>query len=313
MVVDSNRRLAVVMLVQAAIVGGQVAAGFAAHSIGLLSDAGHNLTDVAAVGLALVATRLAMRPPTSSRSFGYHRSTVLAAQANAAGILAVSVFIAVGAARRLPHAHGVRGGIVVIAALAALALNGACALLLRGGHHDHADLNMRAVVLHLAGDAAAGAGVAVAGAVVLFTGRFEWLDPAVSLGVAVLIAWEAVRLVGATTDVLLESTPAGLDTAALQQTMTGVPGVEEVHDLHTWSLSSQVRALSAHLVLAGHPTLEEAQVVGEAVKRTIASRFAIAHATLELECEACVDVDVDPCAIDDPITAVTRGTRSAPD
>ena len=318
---DTDRRMVLVLVLQAAIVGGLVAAGLVAHSVGLLSAAGHNLADVGAVGLSLAAIRLAARKPTASRSFGYHRSTVLAAQANAAGIIAISLFIVVAAITRLNHVHHVRGGVVLLAALGDFALNGVSALLLRGaGHshahgHDHADpdLNVKAAMLHLAGDAVAAAGVAVAGAVILVTGRFDWLDPAISIAIAVLIAWEAVKLVRATTDVLLESTPSGLDTVALLATMSNVTGVEDVHDLHAWSLSSDVRALSAHLVLTGHPTLEEAQVVGEAVKRAIAVKYGIAHATLELECEACVDADADPCAIEDlDDLRATRGTRAAP-
>jgi cobalt-zinc-cadmium efflux system protein len=312
--------MVLVLFLQAAIVAGLVAAGAMAHSVGLLSAAGHNLADVAAVGLSLATIRLARRKPTAARSFGYHRSTVLAAQANAAAVLAVSVFIVVAAIGRLGHVHHVRGGVVLLAALGDFALNAVSALLIRGSGraHGHAhthdpDLNLRAAMLHLAGDAVAAAGVAVAGAVILVTGRFEWLDPAISIAIAVLIAWEAVKLVRAATDVLLESTPPGLDTTALLDAMRTVEGVEQVHDLHTWSLSSEVRALSAHLVLAGHPTLEEAQVVGEVVKRTIAERFGIAHATLELECEACVDADVDPCAIDDlEDFRATRGSRAAP-
>ncbi|MBV8691113.1 MAG: cation transporter [Actinobacteria bacterium] len=316
---DTNRRMVLVLFLQAAIVAGLVVAGAVAHSVGLLSAAGHNLADVGAVALSLAAIRLAARKPTASRSFGYHRSTVLAAQANAAAILAISVFIVVAAVARLGHTHHVRGGVVLLAALGDFALNGISALLIRERHHHgHAhthdpDLNIRAAMLHLAGDALAAAGVAVAGAVILITGRFDWLDPAISIAIAVLIAWEAVKLVRATTDVLLESTPPGLDTVALLATMRTVTGVDEVHDLHAWSLSSDVRALSAHLVLAGHPTLEEAQVVGDAVKRVIALEYGISHATLELECEACVDADVDPCAIEDlDEVRAQRGSRAAP-
>ena len=316
---DTNRRMVLVLFLQAAIVAGLVVAGAVAHSVGLLSAAGHNLADVGAVALSLAAIRLAARKPTASRSFGYHRSTVLAAQANAAAILAISVFIVVAAVARLGHTHHVRGGVVLLAALGDFALNGISALLIRERHHHgHAhthdpDLNIRAAMLHLAGDALAAAGVAVAGAIILITGRFDWLDPAISIAIAVLIAWEAVKLVRATTDVLLESTPPGLDTVALLATMRTVTGVDEVHDLHAWSLSSDVRALSAHLVLAGHPTLEEAQVVGDAVKRVIALEYGISHATLELECEACVDADVDPCAIEDlDEVRAQRGSRAAP-
>jgi cobalt-zinc-cadmium efflux system protein len=268
-----------------AMVAGQVVAGGLAHSLALLADAGHDLADAAALALALVAIRMTRRPPTPSRSFGYHRSTVLAAQANAAGLLAITGLLAVEAVRRLVHPTAVRGGMVLVVAAAAMAVNGLAALAVRerGGH----DLNVRSAVVHLAGDALASAVVAVAGAVVLVTGRFHRLDAAATLAVGAIIAWQALALVRETTDVLLEATPAGLDVAALAAAIAGVAGVEDVHDLHAWSLSSEVRALSAHLVLAGHPTLEEAQAVGNDVRSTIAAPFAIAHATFELECETC--------------------------
>jgi cobalt-zinc-cadmium efflux system protein len=211
-----QRRLALTLAANAAIVAAQVVFGFAAHSLGLLADAGHNLTDVAAVGLSLVAVRWATRAATSTRSYGYHRGTILAALANAASILAVTAFIAVEAIHRLSHPHPVRGALVVMVALGAFAVKAAAAVLLREGHGGHGhgdgdggvegDLNMRSAVLHMASDAAASLGVAAAGAVILVTGRFLWLDPAVSLGIGVLIAWHAVKLFGASVDVLLEST-----------------------------------------------------------------------------------------------------------
>jgi len=285
----------------------QVVFGLAANSLGLLADAGHNLTDAVAVLASLAAVRLARRRPTSERSFGYHRGTILAAQANAATILAITVLIVYEGVRRLIHPEAVSGGVVVIVAASAAAANLIAALALREGHshghvgHDHdeaeGDLNMRSALLHMVGDALASVGVAVAGAVILLSGRFDRLDPIVSMGIGLLIAYQAWKLMRASTDVLLESTPAGLDLSRLTSTMAAVAGVEQVHDLHVWSLSSEVRALSAHLVLSGHPSLEEAQVVGEAVKVAVTRRFRIAHATLELECESCGD-DGDWCAMD---------------
>ena len=134
------------------------------------------------------------------------------------------------------------------------------------------------------------------------TGGWFWLDPAVSLLISLVIGVHGVRLLRATADVLLESTPAGLDVNSLTDKMATVEGVESVHDLHVWTLSSDVRAMSAHVVLAGHPSLEEAQVVGARVKATIGGQFRISHATLELECEAC-GVPDDFCAIDSPTTS----------
>jgi cobalt-zinc-cadmium efflux system protein len=290
--VSRENRLRVVLGLNLCLVGVLVAFGFIAHSLGLLADAWDTVADVAAVVIALFAVRLTRRSPTAQRSFGYHRTTILAAQANAAAILAVTLVIVVEALRRIGHPPGVHGGAVLIVAAVAVAVNGAAALVLAGDRHD---LNMRAVLLDTLGDAAANAGVAVAGAVILFTGGNEWLDPAVSLVVAAVIGVRAVRLLAQATDVLLESTPAGLDLGELASAMADVDGVDEIHDLHVWSLSSEVRALSAHLVLSGHPTLEEAQVVGDRLRAAIGPRFAIAHATLELECESCVDTTDDGC------------------
>ncbi len=268
------------------LVVGQVAFGLVAHSLGLLADAGHNLSDVAAVVVSLAAVRWARSAPTAERSYGNHRGTILAALANAAMILAATGFIVYEGVTRLDNPEPIRGGIVLAVALGAFVVNAAAAAALR--EHSH-DLNMRSALLHMAGDAAASLGVALAGLVILITGRFLWLDPVVSMAIAVLIAVEAFQLVRQAAEVLLESTPKDVDLDRLTATMDDVEGVEAVHDLHVWSLSSEVRALSAHVVLAGHPTLEEAQVVGERIKGAVATPFAIAHSTLELECEPCAD------------------------
>ena len=284
-----------------------VVTGVVAHSLGLFAAAGDTVTDIAAVFFSLLAVRLARRTPTAQRSFGYHRSTILAAQANAAAILVVCGVIVVEGVRRLQHPPDVHGGIVLVVAGIAAVVNAMAAVVLLGDRHD---LNMRAVMLDTVGDAAANAGVALSGAVILFSGRYQWLDPAVSIAIAVVIAARAVRLLLQAADVLLESTPAGLDVGELSSAMADVDGVDAVHDIHVWSLSSEVRAMSAHLVLSGHPTLEEAQVVGDRVRTTVGPHFGIAHATLELECESCVQEDGEPCAelLD---SAATSGT-SAP-
>src|SRR5205807_8079105 len=195
------------------------------------------------------------------------------------------------------------GGLVVVVAVAALVVNGVAALVLRA---DAEDLNMRAVLVDTVGDAAANAGVAVAGAVILLTDGHFWVDPVVSILIAIVVGGRALRLMAQAADVLLESTPAGLDVAELTSAMAAVDGIDSVHDLHVWSLSSEVRALSVHLVLSGHPTLEEAQVVGERLRANIGPRFGITHTTLELECESCVDV-VDGCVEELGGAVRTRG------
>lgn len=304
-----SRRLGIALGLNVALVVAQVVFGLAARSLGLLADAGHNLSDVAAVVVSLVAVRWAQRAPTSERSYGYHRGTILAALANATMILAVTVFILYEGIRRLAHPVPVPGGLVAAVALAAFAINAGAAMVLRDGG---SDLNMRSALLHMAGDALASLGVAAAGLVILLTGGLLWLDPVVSMAIGVLIAVEAFQLVRQAAEVLLESTPKDVDLGRLTVAMADVDGVDTVHDLHVWSLSSEVRALSAHVVLAGHPTLEEAQVVGERIKTAVAVPFAIAHTTLELECETCADGQHGPCGMDTGRTTHALGVHHHP-
>jgi len=273
-----SQRLWIAFGLNLALVAGQVVFGLAANSLGLLADAGHNLTDVAALIIALVAIRLSQRPPTPTHSYGYHRSTILAALVNAAALLAVTSFIAFEAITRLLRPESVNGGIVVVVASVATLLNVGAALVL---YERRVDLNMRAALLHMAGDAAASLGVAVAGLVILITGGFEWLDPVVSIGIAVLIAIEAWRLLRAAVDVLLESTPGDVHLSMLRAAVSEIDGVADLHDLHVWSLSSGVRAMSAHVVLDGRPGLEQAEAIGTLVKEILDRQFSISHATLE--------------------------------
>ena len=305
-----ERRLTIALVLNLVIVVAQVIFGFLATSLGLIADAGHNLTDVAAILASLLAVRWARRRPTGQRSFGYHRATILAAQGNAVSILAVTVWIIYEGVNRLIHPEPVHGGIVVVVALIAAAANLIAALAVSESHagHDHGsgtpgdDLNMRSAMLHMIGDTAASIGVAIAGTIILVSGGAYWLDPAASMALGGLIAYQAWKLLRAATDVLLESTPAGIDTGEVSTAIATMAGVEAIHDLHVWSLSSDVRALSAHLVMSGHPTLEQAQVVGDAVKQMIGPRFAISHITLELECEAC-SPNGRWCAIDATLEA----------
>ncbi|HEU0132715.1 MAG TPA: cation diffusion facilitator family transporter [Mycobacteriales bacterium] len=267
------------------VVVAQVAFGLAAHSVALLADAAHNLTDVAAVGLALGAVRLARRAPTEGRSYGWVRGGVLAAQANALAVVGLSALLLYASVERLRSPSPVRGGLVLAVAGVAFVVNGLAAWGLRRER----DLGARSAWLHLAGDALASLVVAVTGLVIAVTGRFDRLDAVASALVAVLILGGGWALLRQTNAVLLEGTPRGVSPADVAATMAAVPGVESVHDLHVWSLDGARHALSVHVVVAGHPSLEEAQVVATEVKRAVSAPFGIAHATVELECEGCVD------------------------
>jgi cobalt-zinc-cadmium efflux system protein len=290
-----TRRLAATLGVNVALAAGQLVAGLVAHSSGLLADAGHNITDVAGLSMSLVAVRFALRPRSPEHSFGYHRGTILAALANAAIIAAVTAAVVVVSVQRLLHPRAVEGGIVVGVALGAFAVNALAAWILR---ERRPDLNMRAAALHMTADAAASLVVAAAGVLIVVDARLRFADPIASLAVGALIIVQAYRLLAASLGVLLESSPADVDLDALTGAMVTVPGVAEVHDLHVWSLSSEVRALSAHVMVIGHPSLEEAQAVGDRVKEAVAGPFTIAHCTLELECERCTDDAADPCLMD---------------
>lgn len=283
-----GRALTIALWLNIAIVVGQAVAGVAAHSLALFADAGHNLVDVAAILLALIAVRWTRRAPTTARSYGYHRATILAALGNAVLIVAVTGWLAVEGIRRLADPPPVKGGLVAVVATLAAVVNVLAVLVVRerGGR----DLNLRAVTLHLAGDVVASVAVAAAG-LAIWLGGPDVLDPIASLLVAVLIGAQAVTLVRDSADVLLESTPPGLDVEAMVASLCTDEGVLGVHDLHVWSLSSDVRAMSAHILVSGHPTLEDARLVGERLKARLAEDFEIGHATLELECETC---DVQP-------------------
>lgn len=289
---STSRRLAWALAANAAIVVAQVVAGFLAGSVALLADATHNVADVAAVALALGALRMARRAPTGARSFGWLRGGVLAAQANAAAVLALSLLLLYASAIRLRSPAEVEGGVVLVVAFVAFLVNGGAAWALR----NERDLGVRSALLHLVGDALASLVVAIAGAVILLTGRYDRLDPAASTVVALFVLLSGWRLLRQANAVLLEGTPHDVVPADVEATMAAVPGVESVHDLHVWSLDGTRHALSAHVVVAGHPTLEEAQVIGTAVKRAVSAPYGIAHATVELECEGCVD-DGNWCAL----------------
>lgn len=258
-------------------------AGLASHSLALLADAGHNLTDVLALILSLWAFELASHPSTAERTFGLHRAGILAALANAIVLVVIAVGIVVEAYRRLVAPEPVAAGLMIAVAAVATVLNLAIALWLhRPSEHD---LNVRASFVHVAGDAASAAGVVVAGILIALTGQ-TWLDPAVSLLIAFFIAWTSRGVIREAVDVLLEGTPSDLDARQVLAAMRQVSGVLDVHDLHLWSISSSVRAASAHVLVEDQPVSVACNILS-AVNEVLADRFRITHTSLQLETTAC--------------------------
>src|SRR6266849_9547338 len=210
----------------------ELAGGLVSHSLALLSDAGHVLTDVFALGLAWFALEQAKRPADRRRSYGYQRVSILAALVNSVTLIVIVIAIAYEAVRRLANPEPVQGGVVVVAALAGIAINAFVAFGLRGQSHS---LNVRAAMLHVIGDTGASVGVVVAGVVILLTG-WLYIDPLLSLGIAVLIAYGAWRIVRETVNLLLEGTPREIDLASVTSEITRTERISSMHDLHVWAL-----------------------------------------------------------------------------
>ena len=264
----------------------EFAGGLASHSLALLSDAGHVLTDVFALGLAWFAVEQAKRPADRRRSYGYHRVSILAALVNSVTLIVIVIAIAYEAVRRLVTPEPVQGGLVIITALVGIAINAYVAFGLRG--HGKS-LNLRAALLHVTGDIAASVGVVLAGAVILLTG-WLYIDPLLSLGIAVLIALGAWRIVRETVNLLLEGTPGDVDLAAVTGEITGTKLVTSMHDLHVWALSSDEVALSCHVVVADC-ALGDAEHVVRDLENRLCGRFAIGHTTIQVEsCHPCGEI-----------------------
>lgn len=274
----------------------EAAGGWLTGSLALLADAGHMLTDVAALGLSLFAIRLARRPATPEYSFGFQRAEVLAAAVNAAALIAISLLIFWEAASRLLDPPSVDSGPMLVVALAGLAANAASAWVLsRGGGHTH-NLNTRGAFLHVLGDLLGSLAAAVAALIMLETGWYL-ADPILSAAIGLLILWSAWRLLRETLDVLLEATPAGIDAPAVAAALRQVAGVSGIHDLHIWTVTSGLIALGAHVELTGErPWAEILPDLGDVLRR-----FGIAHITLQPERQD--EITGDPyrgCTLDTP-------------
>jgi cobalt-zinc-cadmium efflux system protein len=262
----------------------ETGAGLLSHSLALLADAGHILTDVVALGLAWFAVLQAQRPADAQRTYGYHRVGILAAMANGATLIVIVAAITYEAARRFAHPEPVSGGLVIVSAAIAVGVNTFIALRLRGSERN---LNVRAALLHVIGDLAASLGVIVAGIVILLTG---WLyaDAIVSLAITALIAVSAIRIVLDTMNVLLEGVPSGIDLEDVRRTVSEIAGVNSVHDLHVWSLSGEQIALSCHVVVAEELLAADSEHLVRKVEAAICGKFGIGHTTIQVEaCHPC--------------------------
>ena len=273
---ESRRRLTLVLGITAAVMVAEAVGGWLAHSLALLADAGHMLADVAALGLSLVVAYLAQRPATAERTFGLLRLEIVAALVNGAALLAISLGIALEALQRFRAPSQVHGALLLGVAAVSLVANVAGAAILHRGHRH--SLNQRGAYLHIVGDVLGSAGALAAGAVILATGWVQ-ADPLISVLIAVLILGSAWRLVKESTDILLEAAPGHIALADVHDRIASIPGVASVHDLHVWTVTSGVIAMSGHLVVQNPG---DNQRVLEAVQERLGA-MGIGHVTVQME------------------------------
>ncbi len=278
-----ERRFALSLALTGLILVAEVVGGLWTGSLALLSDAAHVFLDVFALGMSYGALRLAALPPDDRHTYGFHRMQVVAALANGATLLLVAFGIFREAGGRFRQPEPVLAGPMLAVALVGLAVNLIVALLLR--EHEHKDLNVRSAFLHVLGDMLASLGVIAAGIVILLTG-WTLADPLVSVFIGVIILTGSGRVLRESVHILAEGVPEGLTAAQVGEVMSRVPGVEEVHDLHVWTVSPGYVALSAHVVLTDQ-SLGQAQGVMNGLKRALRQASGIEHTTIQFECDNC--------------------------
>ena len=275
----NKRSLGFALVLNAGYTAVEAVVGFATGSLAVLADAGHNLSDVLALGLAIGAVWLAERPPTPRRSFGFKRAEILAALLNAVSIIVIAVLIFVEAARRFANPPEVPGGWLIVVAAIGIAINAAgAAAVFRGGGED---VNMRASFIHLAGDALGSLGVLAAGVIIVTTG-WVYADPLFSVLIGLLILASVWGVLRDSVLVLLEAAPRGIDPQAVGARLAGYPGVVDVHDLHVWTITSGFPALSAHVLVRPG---DDCHGIRRDLEHLLDDEFGIGHVTLQVDHE----------------------------
>ena len=273
-----RRALALALALTAAFMLAEVAGGLLTGSLALLADAGHMLSDALSLTVALIAVRLAERPPTPDRTFGLGRAEILAALFNGVTLVVVSAWIFYEAVERLADPPEVVGGPMLIVALIGLAVNVAAFRILHSGAGEDS-LNMTAAIRHVLADLLGSVGVLIAAAIILLTG-FEAADPIVSIVIGVLILGSALPVLRDSLRILLEASPRGISVADVGRAMAATPGVEEVHDLHVWTITSGFPALAAHVVVGRD---DDCHAKRREIEGLLHERFAIDHTTLQVD------------------------------
>ena len=285
-----DRRLKIGIILNLVFALAEFIAGLAAGSLALVGDAWHNFGDVIALALSWVALRQAERPATGRKTFGYHRASILAALGNGLALIGITLWLFYEAIQRLRQPELPEAAVMMAVAGAGFLMNLAVAVSLKRSTRD---ISVRSAYLHLMSDAFVSLGVVAAGGVILLTG-WSLIDPLLSLVIGVLILVGSWDIVMEALNVLMEGVPRGIHVDRVLDAMRSLPEVKDTHDLHVWSLSSHVYALSCHIQVADLPVSEGTQLL-DRISRMLKERFGIAHTTIQLEAEACPPQDV--CAL----------------
>lgn len=278
----TSRLLQISLLVTAAYIVLLVVAGIRAHSLALLSEAGHNLSDFFALLLSWGAAYLSGRSPDTRKTFGYNRAGVLAAFVNGLTLVFVSFYIWYEAFHRLLSPVDVHPQLMIWVAAAGVVMNGGIAVLLMRGHRD---INMRSALLHEIGDTLSTAAVIAGGIAIALTGQ-RWIDPALSVGIGVMILWSSIGIIRESLNILLEGIPSGMELERIEACICAIPGVNSVHDLHVWSIGSDTHSLSCHVGIADMRASESEDLLRQ-IRDELASRFHIHHTTIQFEYAIC--------------------------
>jgi cobalt-zinc-cadmium efflux system protein len=256
--------------------------GLRAHSLALISEAGHNASDMLAIALSFVAVYFQRRPATAEKTFGYQRAGVLAAFVNALTLIVLAAWIGLSAVHRLYEPVAVHPRLMIYVAAAGVLMNGVIAALL---WKSSGDVNIRSVFLHMLGDTLSTAAVIAGGVGILFSG-LTWIDPVLSLLIAAMIVWSSVSIVRETLNILLEGAPRAHSLGDIRAAIASVPGVLDVHDLHVWSLGSASHALASHVLIPEMP-LSECSSILDAINCSLRDGFHITHSTIQFEIRGC--------------------------
>jgi cobalt-zinc-cadmium efflux system protein len=284
---ENDSRLKITLYIVVGIMVVEAIGGLMSHSLALVSDAGHMLIDALSLALSLFAITMAKRPSTFSKTFGYHRGEIMAALVNGVVLVLLSAGIFYESYQRFFQPHDINAPLMLVVAIIGLVSNIAGIVLLRSA--SESSLNVKAAFWHILGDSVASVGVIVAAVVIQFTG-YTNIDPIVAAVIAVIILWGAISVVRESMDILMETVPKHIELDKVIETLKSIPGVLDLHDLHIWTITSGIYALSTHLLIEDQRVSKSATITA-AANAMLSDRFRITHTTLQLECDRC-----DTCA-----------------